>query len=81
MISIQVKLVGALARHLPPNGQAPAEVAQNSTPDDLIKQLGLAADQRYMVSVNGEFIRNTETAAVQLSADDRVTIMPALKGG
>ena len=84
MITLQVKLVGSIARHLPTGskgGQARIEVAADSSVDDLIRHLSLPEDRRYLVSVNDEFIPKTQTATHTLTSDDRVMIMPPLKGG
>ncbi len=83
-MNVTVKLVGALARHLPDGaqrGQTQVEVAADTSIDGLIGQLGLPEGQSYMVSVNDEFVPKSSAATHVLNADDRVSIMPSLKGG
>ncbi len=84
MPTVQVKLVGALVRFLPADAaedQAQVALAAGASVDDLIAQLGLPAQQRYLVAVNDDFIAKTTTATHILDSGDRVMIMPPLKGG
>ncbi len=81
---ISVKTGGLLGKHLPPGGTdnlATIEVAEDATPLDVIAQLGMPEDGTYLVIHNGSAVPKAERGRLRLAADDRLAIMPPLKGG
>ena len=83
-MKIEVKTAGRLGRYLPP-GSAPnsteLQVADGATPLDVMKQLRLPLEDSYLVSLNGTVVRKAQRDSQVLSSDDRLAIMPPLKGG
>lgn len=83
-MKVRIKTAGLLGRYLPPGSgrnAAELEVPAGSTPLDIMKRLGLPLENTYLVSLNGTVITSAERDAVVLAEDDRLAIMPPLKGG
>jgi thiamine biosynthesis protein ThiS len=83
-MKIRLKTGGMLVEHLPPGSEgtsAELEVADGTTPADVMRQLGMPPEQNYLISLNGEVVVASERATRTLAADDRLAIMPPLKGG
>lgn len=83
-MKISLKTAGLLGRYLPPGSAANAadlDVAQGATPIDVIKQLGMPLDGRYLVVLNGTSIPQGERSRRTLVESDSLVIMPPLKGG
>ena len=81
---IRVKTTGLLGRYLPPGSgrnSAELDVVEGSTPADVMRQLGMPMDENYLVSLNGTVVPRDQRASQILSPDDRLSIMPPLKGG
>ncbi len=73
-----------LAKYLPAGSiknVAELEVAEAATPLDVIKQLGMPIDGQYFVALNGELVLKNERERRTLAANDKLSIMPPLKGG
>ena len=82
-MKIQVKTTGILDDYLPPKLGNPAQidVNENVTPMDVVRRLGMPANDKYLIAVNGDVVPQREHAVLKLSAHDTVAIMPPLKGG
>lgn len=83
-MKITVKATGLLAKHLPPDAEAnsaPIEIDEGATPADVIAQLGMPAEGRYLVAVNGSVVPTAQHATHRLSDHDTLAIMPPIRGG
>ena len=82
-MKIQVKTTGILDEYLPPGSDNPAQlnVKGNVTPMDVVRRLGMPANDKYLIAVNGDVLPRSEHAEFRLSENDIVAIMPPLKGG
>ena len=73
-----------LAKYLPAGSVknvVELEVAEAATPLDVIKKLGMPIDGQYFVALNGELVPKEECERRALAANDKLSIMPPLKGG
>ena len=83
-MKIQVRSAGMLAKYLPAGSiknVTELEVAEAATPLDVIKQLGMPIDGQYFVALNGELVPKDKRERRTLAANDKLSIMPPLKGG
>ncbi len=83
-MKITIKTAGLLGKYLPPGStgnDAELEVAEGATPRDVIAQLGMPLDASYLVTLNGESVPTAERGVRTLADNDRLAIMPPLKGG
>ena len=82
-MKIQVKTTGILDEYLPTGCDSPAELNMkgNVTPMDVVRRLGMPADDKYLIAVNGDVLPRSEHAEFRLSENDIVAIMLPLKGG
>ena len=83
-MKITVRTAGLLGRYLPPGSSgnvADVDVATGATPIDVIKQLGMPLEARYLVVLNGTALRQSERSRHALAENDSLAIMPPLKGG
>ncbi len=83
-MKIRVRSAGMLAKYLPAGSTknvAELEVAEAATPLDVIKQLGMPIDAQYFVALNGELVPKNDRERRVLAANDKLSIMPPLKGG
>ena len=83
-MKIQFKTGGLFVEHLPEGSagnSAELEVADGATPMDIMRQLNMPMDENYLVSLNGEVVVISERGSRQLAENDRLAIMPPLKGG
>ncbi len=83
-MKIQFKTGGDFVEHLPDGSTgntAELEVAEGATPADVMRQLNLPTDENYLVSLNGEVVVISQRDSRQLAENDRLAIMPPLKGG
>ncbi len=83
-MKIRVRSAGMLAKYLPAgsvNNVTELEVAEAATPFDVIKQLGMPINGQYFVALNGELVPKNERERRVLTANDKLSIMPPLKGG
>ncbi|MFQ6023035.1 MAG: MoaD/ThiS family protein [Acidiferrobacterales bacterium] len=81
---IKVRTTGLLGKYLPPGSVknlAELEVADGATPFDVIKQLGMPLDGNYLVALNGNVVPKSERDTRTLAENDKLSIMPPLKGG
>jgi sulfur carrier protein ThiS len=83
-MKIQFKTGGLFIEHLPAGssgGTVELEVPDGATPTDVMRRLGMPLDENYLVSLNGEVVVTSERDTRVLAEDDRLAIMPPLKGG
>lgn len=82
-MKVRVKTTGLLDEYLPPGSGNPADLAfgDGTTPMDVVLGLGMPADGKYLISLNGEVLPRSEHARRRLSENDTLAIMPPLKGG
>ena len=83
-MKIRVRSAGVLAKYLPAgsiNNVTELDLAEAATPLDVIKQLGIPTDGQYLVLLNGELVPKNERERRVLAANDKLSIMPPLKGG
>ena len=83
-MKIQFKTGGLFVEHLPAGssgGKAELEVPDGATPTDVMRQLGMPLDENYLVSLNGEVVVSSERGTRVLAENDRLVVMPPLKGG
>ncbi len=83
-MKIQFKTGGLLVEHLPAGSTGNTvelEVPEGATPTDVMHQLDMPMDENYLVSLNGEVVVISERDAQVLAENDRLAIMPPLKGG
>jgi sulfur carrier protein ThiS len=82
-MKITVKTAGNLGKYLPAGSSgnlAELQVAEGATPADVMSRLGLA-EGSYLVVLNGSSVPKAERATRQLAENDKLAIMPPLKGG
>ncbi len=83
-IKIQLKTGGLLGEYLPAGSArntAEVTVDDNATPLDVMKQLGMPLEDNYLVSLNGSVVTRKQRSSQPLAENDRLVIMPPLKGG
>ncbi len=83
-MNIKIKLTGIYREHLPAGsirGVAELPVAKNCSALEVITQLGMPDDGKYLTSLNGELLKIEERGSVVLKEGDRLAIMPPLSGG
>lgn len=81
---ITVRASGLLVRYLPENArgkEAELEVPEGATPAQVVAQLGMPAERRYLVIRNGTAVPRAEHDTLALSDGDTLAIVPPLKGG
>ncbi len=81
---IQVKTGGLLRRYLPEGStgsQCALDVAAGTTPLAVMGQLGLPADDQYLVMLNGEVLQVARRGETKLAENDELGLFPPLKGG
>jgi sulfur carrier protein ThiS len=83
-IKIQLKTGGLLGEYLPAGSArntAEVTVDDNATPLDVMKQLGMPLEDNYLVSLNGSVVTRKQRSSQPFAENDRLVIMPPLKGG
>ena len=83
-MELTVTLFGALRHHLPPGSafnKCQVSLAEGANLADLLTALPLPADTAYMVLLNDEKVQTEDYAAITVSADDTVVLLPPIKGG
>ncbi len=83
-MQINLKVGGLLGKHLPAGAQgnkATLDVGDEASVVDVIKQLGMPLEQRYLVILNGASVPTSARESTVVSAGDALSIMPPLKGG
>ena len=83
-MKIHFKTGGLFVEHLPAGSTgstAELDVSEGTTPMDVMRQLNMPLDEKYLVSLNGEVVVISERDSRVLAENDRLAIMPPLKGG
>lgn len=83
-MKVNLKMSGLLARYLPAggeNGRTVVELRDGATVAGMIGQLGIPEEERLLVIVNDETVPADQRETHKLADDDRVSIVPPLKGG
>ena len=83
-MKIHFKTGGLFVEHLPAGSTgstAELDVSEGVTPMDVMRQLNMPSDEKYLVSLNGEVVVISERDSRVLAENDRLAIMPPLKGG
>lgn len=81
---IEVKATGMLTRHLPPERRgnvADFDIEDDATPADVLRLMQLPTDGSYLIVLNGENVPKAERATRRLAENDKLAIMPPLRGG
>lgn len=83
-MKITVKTAGLLGKHLPPGhsaNEAEIDVPDEITPEGVIKHLGMPIEANYLVALNGAVVPKSDRNTRKLTENDKLSIMPPLKGG
>jgi len=81
---ITVRTAGLLGKYLPEGSErnrAALEVADGASPLDVMAQLGVPLEGRYLISVNGTALPPAKRPGHSLAEGDTLAIMPPLSGG
>ena len=81
---VEVKATGLLTRHLPADRRgnvADVDLEEGATPADVLELMQLSTDGSYLIVLNGENVPRAERATRRLSENDKLAIMPPLRGG
>ncbi len=83
-MKVELKLYASLARYLP-NGavdhKAVLDVADGTTPSQLIDDMKLPRESCFLVLVNGVFVPPEERATRAMHEGDALAIWPPIAGG
>lgn len=83
-IRIEVRTTGLLSDYLPPGSRknvARIEVEEGATPADVMEQLGMPAEENYLVSLNDTLVPREQRSTRALSENDSLAIMSPIKAG
>ncbi len=82
-MKITVKTGGLIRRYLPEGSRSPCalEVADGATAEAVMRQLGLPAEDQYLVMLNGTVLPIARRGETVLKPDDELGLFPPLKGG
>ncbi len=81
---IKLKVGGQLRHYLPPGSsgsQTDLETADDATAIDVMNQLGLPAEDSYLVMLNGIVLPTAKRAETALQPNDELGLFPPLKSG
>jgi len=84
VVKIRFKTGDLFAEYLPPDSAGNStelDVPEGATPMDVMRQLGMPLDESYLVSLNGEVVVTSERDTRKLTENDKLAVMPPLKGG
>ena len=83
-MQVSVTLFGGL-RHFLPAGSSfnkcSLEIGDGASLEALLGQLPIPADKPYLVLLNDSKINAEDYAAIEISADDEIVLLPPIKGG
>ena len=83
-MKITVKTAGTLGKYLPAGSAgnlADVDVPDDATPATVMAQLGFPLENSYLVILNGATVPKAERPTRRLTAGDKLSVMPPLKGG
>ena len=83
-VQVNLKVAGLLGKYLPAgaeNNTAALDVSDESTVLDVMTQLGLPPEHRYLVILNGANVPTSARGETIVNDGDDLSIMPPLKGG
>lgn len=83
-MQIRVKLYASLAEYLPAGAvknEADLEVADSTSPTQVILRLGVPEKMCHMVLINGVYVAPEERSEKQLEPGDHLAIWPPVAGG
>jgi sulfur carrier protein ThiS len=83
-MKVTVKLYALLSRYLPPGARDNAwelEVAEGTTPAEVIRQLNVPPRDCHLVLVNGLFVPPSERQSRRLQEHDALAMWPPVAGG
>ncbi len=83
-MKVELKLYASLSRYLP-NGavdhKAVLDIAEGTTPSQLIDDMKLPRESCFLVLVNGVFVPPEERASREMHEGDALAIWPPIAGG
>jgi len=83
-VHINVTFGGALTKHLPEGhkgNRLKLSIVTGVTLADVLKNLGIASDQRILVILNGNVVQQEEFRHARLNANDQLSLMPPIQAG
>jgi len=83
-MQITVKLFASLSGHLPPGSsrhQAALEMAEGTTPYDVIKHLNVPERMAHLVMIDGVYVAPEDRRARALKEGEQLAIFPPVAGG
>ena len=83
-MKVEVKLYASLGKYLPESAVsnvAKLDVADGTTPMDIITEWGVPAENCHLVLINGNYIEPSARASRALQEGDALAIWPPVAGG
>lgn len=83
-MQVSVKLFGALRQFLPAGSDfntCRLSVNEGARLTDVLKQLPIPDDKRYLVLLNDSKLDKHQYAETEISASDEIVLLPPIKGG
>lgn len=83
-MKVRIKLYASLAEYLPDGAvknEADIDVADTTSPTQIIHRLGLPEKMCHMVLINGVYIAPDDRNAAKLEEGDHLAIWPPVAGG
>lgn len=83
-MKITLKTSRPLAKYLPSGATgntAKLQLHDGATALDVVARLGMPAETNYLITLNGAIVPMSQRASTALSDDDKLSILPPLKGG
>ena len=84
VVQIQVKLFATFRQYLPEGSGSQGirlEIAQDSTPLQVLQRLGVPVDAVHLVMINGEYIEPDRRHEAIFHDQDVLAVWPAVAGG
>jgi sulfur carrier protein ThiS len=79
-----LKAGGSLVERLPESASGTTalfNIGNASSVDDVMRELGIPADQRVLVILNGTMVPRPDLASTLLANGDRLSLMPPIQAG
>ncbi|MEZ5534345.1 MAG: MoaD/ThiS family protein [Thiolinea sp.] len=83
-MKVRLTLFGDLRQYLPPGSQfnhTDLELAQGVTLSQVLQKVALPEDKSWMLTLNGDLVREPDYAVTTLNDGDEVVLFPPIKGG